>query len=310
MTSWGGDEEEMGNQDLSVDEAEQLLEGRAPAGRSDLAALAGDLATLASAGGVVDPDEVRRWASLAASTTPLTPTDNGDPVATPASNANRPALQASGLPKRRIPVFTPFLAFFATTAGKVVAAGALAAATTTGGLAATGNLPDLSGDDPSVVALGDDDECEALDDGTSEGEVAEDACEALEAAEAECEALDDGTPEGEAAEDECEEALDAAEEDDDSDEIEADEDDVETEGDDEADEVDDVETEVEDDADVDTETDDDAEVDSDEDDVTEPEVGSDDGDDADDADDESGADGDDAEVGTDELDDDGGSEDD
>jgi hypothetical protein len=147
MTSFHGDEDEMGTTDhgLSIDEVDRLLDGRLPAGRDDLAGWAADLASLSAAfDRGVDPVDVRRWATEAAALAGLTPTDNGDLAATSGSNAYRPASQVAGLPKRRISVLNSIAAFLATTLGKVAAAGALVAATTTGGLAATGNLPGQS----------------------------------------------------------------------------------------------------------------------------------------------------------------------
>lgn len=158
MTSCHGDEGEMGTSDheLSIEEVDRLLDGHVPAGRNDLAAWASELASLSAAyTREVDPVDIRRWAAQATAHARLAPTDNGELAATSASNANRPAPQAAGLPKRRIPVFNSIAAFLATTLGKTVAAGALVAATTTGGLAATGNLPGQP--DPATPATVEDD---------------------------------------------------------------------------------------------------------------------------------------------------------
>jgi hypothetical protein len=155
MTSFHGDEDEMGTTDhgLSIDEVDRLLDGHLPAGRDDLAGWAADLASLSAAyDRDVDPVDVRQWATQAAALAGLTPSDNGDLAATSGSNAYRPATQAAGLPKRRISVLNSIAAFIATTIGKVTVAGALVAATTTGGLAATGNLPGQS-DGPAPVSV-------------------------------------------------------------------------------------------------------------------------------------------------------------
>ena len=112
----------MGTSDhgISAAEADQLLSGRVPAGRDDLAPIGADLASLSAAYvQEVDPAVVRQWAAMAAGHTHLAPSDNGDLAATPASDAYRPALQASGPPKRRTPVLKSILAYLSTTAGKV-----------------------------------------------------------------------------------------------------------------------------------------------------------------------------------------------
>ncbi|MGQ0431349.1 MAG: hypothetical protein ACT452_02945 [Microthrixaceae bacterium] len=142
---------------LSIEEADDLLAGRMPAGRDDLGVLATDLASLSAAYRYeVDAVDVGRWAAQAAAHARLIPSDNGDLAATSASNAYRPAPQASGLPKRRIPVLSSIATFVATTVGKTVVAGALVAATTTGGLAATGNLPGQPDTpDPTVTVVDD-----------------------------------------------------------------------------------------------------------------------------------------------------------
>jgi hypothetical protein len=161
-----GDGDEMGNKDhgISADEADQLLSGRTPAGRDDLAALATDLAALSTAFvHEVDPGLVHHWAAEAASRTHLIPSEKGDLAATSASNAYGPALQVSGLPKRRTSVIKSMLALLATTGGKIVAATAVAAASTTGGLAVTGNLPGQS-DTPDPVTTIDQGELEPEDD--------------------------------------------------------------------------------------------------------------------------------------------------
>jgi hypothetical protein len=181
MTSFHGDEDEMGTTDhgLSIDEVDRLLDGHLPAGRDDLAGWAADLASLSAAyDRDVDAVDVRRWATQAAALAGLTPTDNGDLAATSGSNAYRPASQVAGLPKRRIPVLKSIAAFLATTFGKTMVAGALVAATATGGLAATGNLPgqseaprpasvedDTSG--PGVLHAGGLDENDSSDDSCS-----------------------------------------------------------------------------------------------------------------------------------------------
>jgi hypothetical protein len=207
MTLFDGDGGEMGkDHGIDADQADQLLSGRVPAGRDDLAPLASDLASLSAAYvREVDPIDARLWAARAVAQARLTPSDKGDLAATPASNADRPARQASGLPKRRTAVLESILAFLTTTAGKVVAAGALVAATTTGGLAATGNLPGQDDGPERVITQSvpvDDDTVDVADADTTE---LEDQAE-----------LDD---QGE----DCD-APDVAEADDDADEVEADDD--------------------------------------------------------------------------------------
>jgi hypothetical protein len=269
MTSFHGDEDEMGTTDhgLSIDEVDRLLDGRLPAGRDDLAGWAADLASLSAAfDRGVDPVDVRRWATEAAALAGLTPTDNGDLAATSGSNAYRPASQVAGLPKRRISVLNSIAAFLATTLGKVAAAGALVAATTTGGLAATGNLPGQSEAphpasveggtaDPGVLDAGgldEDDEddgscalptsadatvCEDDDVDDDVDDAADDACagdvivSAIDAS-----AGDDADDLGDDADDD---ATDAADEDCEGDDLESDDavDVDEQEADDEADEV-------------------------------------------------------------------------
>ena len=187
MSLFHGDEDEMGSKDhaLSIDEADRLLSGHTPSGRHDLDALAADLASLsATYHRAVDPTVLRGWATQAAAHAHLTPTDKGDLAATPASNAIRPASQASGLPKRRIPVLDSIAAFLATTLGKAVAAGALVAATTTGGLAATGNLPGQTDGSPETVLSvsdghADDSEVDEVDDDAVDDD-ADDSCDGLE----------------------------------------------------------------------------------------------------------------------------------
>lgn len=264
MSLFHGDEGEMGTKDhaLSIDEADRLLSGHTPGGRDDLGVLAADLASLsATYHRAVDPTVVRGWAAQAAAHARLSPTDNGDLAATPASNAIRPAPQVSGLPKRRIPVLDSIATFLATTLGKTVAAGALVAATTTGGLAATGNLPGQpEGPSETILNVSDDHPNDADVDDTDDSTVDEtdEACDGLEGAAHEaCEAgatppaadpsvdpaaCDDDADVDEAADvdtDADEPDADAADDECDADEPEADE--VETDEPDEADEVDEVE---------------------------------------------------------------------
>lgn len=67
-------------------------------------------------------------------------TDKGDLAARPASKVNGPARQASGPPKRRRRFVLESI--FATVSTKLALGGAAIAMAATGGLAATGNLPD------------------------------------------------------------------------------------------------------------------------------------------------------------------------
>ena len=157
MSSPFGDGDEMREQGkwLTEKEAERLLDGVVPADRPDLDPIADRLGSLAQAfeasGRSLD---LRALAAVAASETRLVPSEKGDPVATPASKADRPARQVSGLPKRRNPVLNALTAFIATTAGKVTVAAALTSAAATGGLAVTDNLPVLQdGNDPPVVTV-------------------------------------------------------------------------------------------------------------------------------------------------------------
>ena len=66
----------MGTSDhgISAAEADQLLSGRVPAGRDDLAPIGADLASLSAAYvQEVDPAVVRQWAAMAAGHTHLAP---------------------------------------------------------------------------------------------------------------------------------------------------------------------------------------------------------------------------------------------
>jgi hypothetical protein len=76
--------------------------------------------------------------------------EKGDPVGRPVSNAAGPASQASALPKRRRRLVLNSL--FASLASKLAAGGVAVALASTGGLAATGNLPDDVQDKVSEVA--------------------------------------------------------------------------------------------------------------------------------------------------------------
>ena len=283
---------------LTANEAEQLFDGAVPVGRADLVPIADSLASLAQAYERSHHSiDVRVLAAAAATETRLVLSDKGDPAATSASNANRPAPQVSGLPKRRLPVLSAIAAFVATTAGKVTLAAALTGAAATGGLAASDNLPLLhGGSGPSVVTVVDDeeiadevDECGGLEDEAEEAcEAAADAAE--EAAEAdddadegdECGGLEDEAEEAcEAAADEADEAAEADDDADDADE--ADETDDADDAD-EADDADDADDAAEaDDADDADEADDAAEADDDADEADEAaEAEADDADEADD----------------------------
>lgn len=254
---------------LSIDEVDRLLDGHLPAGRDDLAGWAADLASLSAAyDRDVDPVDVRRWATQASALAGLAPTDNGDLAATSGSNAYRPASQVAGLPKRRIPVFKSIAAFLATTLGKTMVAGALVAATTTGGLAATGNLPGQSEaphpasvddpNDPGVLDAGGLDEDDSSDDSCSTPTSAAPAgAVAAGAGSAGCgdDAVDDSTDDG--TDDACDDqavvgASDPSTGDDDADELD----------DDSADEPDDAQACEVDDDQADDSSDDAVEADS------------------------------------------------
>jgi hypothetical protein len=246
MSSPFGDGDEMREQGkwLTEKEAERLLDGIVPADRPDLVPVADRLGSLAQAfeasGRSLD---VRALAAIAASETRLIPSEKGDPAATPASKANRPARQVSGLPKRRNPVLNAIIAFVATTAGKVTVVAALTSAAATGGLAATDNLPVLQdGNDPPAVTVVDesdalDEELDELEDEASDDVDAVDEVDEVDEVEP-CEGLEG------AAHETCEDQLDDHESDD------VDEADEVDDHDDESDEVDDHDAEDEsDDAD-------------------------------------------------------------
>jgi hypothetical protein len=265
MSSPFGDGDEMREQGkwLTEKEAERLLDGIVPADRPDLVPVADRLGSLAQAfeasGRSLD---VRALAAIAASETRLIPSEKGDPAATPASKANRPARQVSGLPKRRNPVLNAIIAFVATTAGKVTVVAALTSAAATGGLAATDNLPVLQdGNDPPAVTVVDesdalDEELDELEDEASDDVDAVDEVDAID----EVDEVDEVEPceglEG-AAHETCEDQLDDHESDD------VDEADEVDDHDDESDEVDDHDDESDevDDHDAEDESDDADEVD-------------------------------------------------
>jgi hypothetical protein len=246
MSSPFGDGDEMREQGkwLTEKEAERLLDGIVPADRPDLVPVADRLGSLAQAfeasGRSLD---VRALGAIAASETRLIPSEKGDPAATPASKANRPARQVSGLPKRRNPVLNAIIAFVATTAGKVTVVAALTSAAATGGLAATDNLPVLQdGNDPPAVTVVDesdalDEELDELEDEASDDVDAVDEVDEVDEVEP-CEGLEG------AAHETCEDQVDDHESDD------VDEADEVDDHDDESDEVDDHDAEDEsDDAD-------------------------------------------------------------
>jgi hypothetical protein len=225
---------------LTAQEAERLLDGVVPAERPDLVPVAERLTALAQTFEASSPPlDVRALAAAAASETRLFLSEKGDPAATSASKANRPARQVSGLPKRRIPVLSAIATFLATTAGKVTVAAALTSAAATGGLAATDNLPVLQdGNGPAAESVIDEpapvnaDLDEADDDGTPSEDA--EAAEGVEpCADVEGEAK-------EACEAELHEA-DEADDLDDADEVEVDDDDADEadDHDDDADEADD-----------------------------------------------------------------------
>lgn len=267
----------MGTKDhgLSIEEADDLLAGHIPAGRDDLGALATDLASLSAIyRHEVDAVDLRRWAAQAGAQARLDPSDKGDLAATSASNAYRPAPQAAGLPKRRIPVLNAIAAFVATTVGKTVVAGALVAATTTGALAASGSLPGQSEPtDPVVIVDATEsdvadtphdgsttDDCEADDlDATEETDTAStatDDCAADDADEADEAGAADEANTDDDADDDADDA-DEADADDDADEADADDDADEVDDADEADDADDTDDDA-DEADDADDTDDDA----------------------------------------------------
>lgn len=86
----------------------------------------------------IDPD--LRASHVAAVMQVVNLTDKGDLAARPASKVNGPARQASGLPKGRRSFVLESL--FATVSAKLALGGVAVAMAATGGLAATGNLPD------------------------------------------------------------------------------------------------------------------------------------------------------------------------
>ena len=119
-------------------EVDQLLEGRVPPGRDELAPLAAIVASIRSAfSGRADRDgeACRRFVPRLAL---LMTTDNGDPVAMPVSNANRPRRgEVSGLPKwRRYSVSALFTSLLSSVVGKA-AVGAVTLAAVTGVVATT-----------------------------------------------------------------------------------------------------------------------------------------------------------------------------
>jgi hypothetical protein len=86
----------------------------------------------------IDPD--LKASHLAAVMQVVNLTDKGDLAARPASKVNGPARQASGPPKRRRRFVLESM--FATVSVKFALGGAAVAMAATGGLAASGNLPD------------------------------------------------------------------------------------------------------------------------------------------------------------------------
>ena len=124
---------------LSHQDVDRLLAGKAPSGADrldeDLAAFTRDV----RAAFVRPPslDVERRHLAAAVEASRLT-TDKGEPAVRPASKAQGPESQASGLPKwRRRSVLS---SLFASLAAKIAGV-AVAAVAATGGLAAAGALP-------------------------------------------------------------------------------------------------------------------------------------------------------------------------
>lgn len=138
MNGWSDCTDEMGHvTDPSDEDLERLLSGMAPAGDGldDLATVVRDVRTAF----MVVPNQALEDRVAVARLT----IDKGDPAVRPASNAHGPARQVSGLPKwrRRRPVLA---SLFASLGMKITTGVAVAATAATGGLAATGNLPDAA----------------------------------------------------------------------------------------------------------------------------------------------------------------------
>lgn len=120
-------------------ELDQLLSGNAASGNSELEDLR-RLVHQIRAQSAPEIDSGLQAEHLKALMRVVNLTDKGDLAVRPASKVNGPARQASGLPKQRRRLV--FESVFATLAAKLVLGGAAVAMAATGGLAATGNLPD------------------------------------------------------------------------------------------------------------------------------------------------------------------------
>jgi hypothetical protein len=124
---------------ISEQDLDRLFSGKAPAEDSGLA----DLARLVDRGRsiyltTIEPDVEAEHLTGLMQVVNLT--DKGDLAARPASNVHGPHAQASGLPKPRRRFMLESL--FATLSAKIAAGGIAVAMAATGGLAATGSLPD------------------------------------------------------------------------------------------------------------------------------------------------------------------------
>lgn len=124
---------------LSAQELDRLLSGDLPSGQfevDDLRLLVEQIRSqnVAAINSDLQAGQLAKLMSV------VNLTDKGDLAVRPASKVNGPARQASGLPKqRRRLVLESVFAMFAI---KLALGGAAVAVAATGGLAATGNLPD------------------------------------------------------------------------------------------------------------------------------------------------------------------------
>ena len=124
---------------ISEQELDQLFSGKAPAvssGLNDVCLLVRNIQS--SYLSDIEPDI--ETTHLAALMQVVNLTEKGDLAVRPASKVSGPDRQASGLPKRRRRFMLESI--FATLSAKIAAGGIAIALASTGGLAATGNLPD------------------------------------------------------------------------------------------------------------------------------------------------------------------------
>ena len=125
--------------DFNSVEIDHLFSGKAPAEDGDLSSVARFVSSTRSAY-LTQIDPQLEDSHLASLMKVVDLTDKGDLAARPASKATGPDSQVSGLPMRRR---TPMLeTLFAGLVQKIAAAVVAVLMTATGGLAATGNLPD------------------------------------------------------------------------------------------------------------------------------------------------------------------------